>query len=199
MIAERQTAKFHASGRAVTTETRIGEYVRVAGVLFASRYTETVIATGETLTEMKWRSIEANGDLPDEWFSPPRFQRTRLQALLEHLYGERTDEQAVLWSYSQFRRAFPHVHTRAGIEMIGYQILKMGPTGSAVALLQANAGDHPRSASSAFGLGRALAEAGRLDEARVQYQRALALDPGYDRAQKALNALDRTGKRAPNQ
>ena len=191
IVAERRTAPFHAFGDPVTTETRFLDYRPVAGVLFPFRSEETVIATGDVLTSMHWGSIEANRPAPIDWFSPPKFDRSPLQRFLEQLYAARSDEQAVMWTYHQFRRFHAAVDTRAGIELIGYQFVKMGDTASAIALLQANAKAYPSVASSAFGLGRALAANGDDSAARSQYERALRLDPNYSRAQTALQSLGR--------
>ncbi len=192
VTAERRSAPIHAFGDPVTSETRIGDYRPAAGsggVLFAHAYVETDIATGEILNSMQWGKVEANRELPASWFSPPEFERTKLQRFLELLYGERTDKEAVLWSYVDFRRAHPEIDTREGIEVIGYQMLKMSDAEAAVALLEANARDYPDSSSSAFGLGRAYATAGQPETARTQFERALGLDANNRRAKQALAAL----------
>ncbi len=137
----------------------------------------------------QWGKIEANRDLPASWFSPPEFERTPLQAFLEALYGERADPSAVMWSYDDFRRAHPGIDTREGVEVIGYQMLKMGDHESAIALLEANARDYPDSSTSAFGLARAYQSADRRALARREYVRALELDPENSRAKRALAAL----------
>jgi len=162
----------------------------VAGVLFPHRSIETVIATGETLTSMQWGSIQANLDLPIDWFSPPSFERTDLQLFLEQLYAARTDRAALMWTYAQFRRCHPEIDTRPGIELIGYQILKMGQVDQAVALLQANVSAYPNSATSAFALGRAQLAAGDRRAARSSFETALALDSTHSRAKAALASLD---------
>ncbi len=190
IVAERRSAPFHAFGDRVTTESRYDDYRPVAGFLFPFKYSETVIATGETLTEMQWGSIEANLDLSPESFSPPVFARNDLQRFLEQLFAARTDEQAVMWTYSQFRRFHPGIDTRAGVELIGYQFLKMGEVDQAITLLQANAANYPDSASSAFGLGRAFAAADNATAARAEYERASSLDPEYRRAAEALRSLE---------
>lgn len=190
IVAERYTAPFHAFGEPVVRETRIGDYRPVAGVLRAHRYVATEIGTGRELSSMQWGRIEANRELPSTWFSPPVFTRTRLQRFLEHLYGERTDVEALLWSYAEFRRAWPEIDTRAGVETIGYQMLKMGEVAQAIALLEVNAEDHPESADSAFGVGRAYATAGDGARARIWLGKALALDPEHRRARKMLDSLD---------
>ncbi len=189
VTAERMTAPFHAFGDPVTSETRVGDYREAASVLFPHSFVETVIATGEPLTQMQWGKVEANRELPTSWFSPPVFERTSLQAFLEALYGERADRSAVMWSYTDFRRARPEIDTREGIETIGYQMLKMGDFDAAIALLEANARDYPDSSTSAFGLGRAYETADQRARARRQYERALELDPGNGRAERALASL----------
>lgn len=188
-VASRQAAPVHAFGEAVAGETRIGDHREVAGVVFPHRFAETRVETGEELSTMQWNRIEANVDIPVEWFSPPEFERTPLQAFLEHLYVQRTDVDAVLWTYHAFRRAHPEIDTRRGVETVGYHMLKMGEVDEAVALLEANRADYPDSADAAFALGRAYRTADRLAEARAEFERGLSLDPGHERARAASSAL----------
>lgn len=188
LIAERKTAPIHAFGERVRSEERIGDYREVAGVLFAFAHREVEIATGKVLSQMQWNEIVANDPLDPAAFSPPQFTRTPLQAFLEQLYAQRTDVQAVLWSYRDFRLAWPAVDTRGGIEFIGYQMLKMGDVAGATALLERNAADYPTAATSAFALGRAYLTAGKTEAGKREMERALALDPHYERAKEALAA-----------
>ena len=195
ITAERMSAPIHAYGEPVKRETRVGDYRRVAGVLFASHYAETDIATGGLVSEMRWGKIEADRNPPRWWFSPPPYpgqasERTPLQIFLEHLYFERTDGEAVMWTYAEFRRVYAGVDTHAGVELIGYQMLKMGDTDTAIRLLEENAVDYPLAASALFGLGRARAAAGLDDAARTAFERALELDPKHRQAQRALAALE---------
>lgn len=186
LIAERKVAPIHAFGASVASEERFGDFRPVRGVLFAFSSREVEIATGRVLNEMKWNSITVNENLDPAVFSPPNFPRTPLQSLLEKLFAERADREAVMWSYRGFRRAYPELDTDAGIQAIGYQMLKMGDSVSAVALLEANAAEHPKSSGAAFGLGRALKTAGKSAEARAAFERAVALDPKNKRAVEAL-------------
>ena len=189
LVAERKTAPIHAFGSSVTSEERFGDYRAVDGILFALADREVEIATGKLLNEMQWTSITLNRDLDPQAFSPPAFTRTPLQRFLEQLYEERSDAKAVLWTYRDFRRAHADLDTRDGVEVIGYQMVKMGDHQGAIALLRANAADYPRAASSAFALGRAYVAAGNVADGRAALQRALAIDPAYQRAAKALAAL----------
>lgn len=189
VVGSRHTAPVHAFGAAVTSHTRFADNRKVAGVLFPFRSEEVEIATGKVLNAMQWGRIEANADIPARWFSPPEFERTRLQTLMEQLYIQRDDPQAVLWTYHNFRRAYPGEDTREAAEVAGFQSLKMGAIDSAIALLERNAADHPNAANSAFGLGRAYATAKRYAEARAEFQRALRLESGNERATKALAEL----------
>ena len=189
IAAVRKTAPIHAFGAPVTSEDRVSDYRSIDGVLFPFRSTEVDIATGRELNSMTWGAIEINKKLPREWFSPPAYSRTPLQEFLEQLYSERADSSAVRWSYFAFRRAHPEVDTRSGVEMIGYQMLKMGDQLGATTLLTMNASDFPRSASSAFGLGRALLAGGDTTRARREFVRALDLDPSNKNAADALASI----------
>lgn len=189
LVASRHTAAVHAFGTPVSSQTRFADFRKVAGVLFPFRSEEVEIATGKKLNAMQWGRIEANSSIPAAWFSPPEFTRTAMQTFIEQLYRQRSDPKAVLWTYHAFRRANPNVDTQDAAQVAGFQSLKMGAIDSAIALLERNAKDNPTGANAAFGLGRAYAQAGRVADARAEYQRALALDPKHDRAAKALADL----------
>jgi hypothetical protein len=189
LIAERKAAPIHAFGEKVRSEERIGDYRDVAGVLFPFAHHEVEIATGRVLNEMQWTSIVANSVTDEKLFSPPDWNRTPLQRLLEQLYAERTDADAALWTYRDFRRAQPGVDTHDGIAAIGYQMLKMGDVEPATRLLEANAADYPNAANAAFGLGRAYEAGAKLRDAEREYRRTLTLDPTHARAKAALERL----------
>jgi Flp pilus assembly protein TadD len=95
----------------------------------------------------------------------------------------------VEWSYHAFRQGHPGIDTREGVEAIGYQMLKMNDNAGAIALLVLNAGDYPKSSSSAFALGRAYRSASDTVRARAELGRAIALDPSNKRASDALAAI----------
>jgi hypothetical protein len=189
LIAVRKAAPIHAFGEKVSSEERIGDYREVEGVLFPFEHKEVETGTGRVLNEMHWKSITVNHELDPAVFSPPEWKRTALQLLLAQLFAERADLDAVMWSYRDFRAAHPNVDTDGAIQAVGYQILKMGDVHSAVTLLQHNAADYPRSASAAFGLGRAWRTANEIAKAEAEFRRALVLDPGYKRAADALKSL----------
>jgi hypothetical protein len=190
LIAERKAAPIHAFGEKVTSEERIGDYRDVDGVLFPFEHQEVEIATGRVLNEMHWKSITLNHDLDRASFSPPEWKRTPAQELIAQIFAERTDENAVMWTYSDFRLANPDADTDAAIQAVGYQMLKMGSVQPAVALLKQNASDHSRSPGAAFGLARALKSAGECEAAKREFGRALRLDPSYKRATEALKTLE---------
>lgn len=189
IAATRRAAPIHAFGAPVASEERYGDYRAVDGIVFPFKATETEIASGKEISSMQWGAIEANRELPREWFSPPRFTRTLLQDFLEHLYYERADTSALRWTYFAFRRAHPETDTREGIETIGYQMLKMGDYTGGIAILAMNADDYPQSSTSAFGLGRAYNTAGDTARARQAFERAVNLDPKNKRAGDALALL----------
>jgi hypothetical protein len=182
----RQTAKVHAFGSRVTSESVFGAYRRVAGVLFPTTSREVDLSTGRELNRLTWTKIRVDLPLPVSMFSPPRFVRSPRSAMLEDLYAHRDDASYDSGRYQAFHLRSPSVNTEAGVEFIGYQILKTGVTSSAVALLAANAHDYPRSADAQFGLGRAYRVAGRERLAIAAFRRALQLRPSDSRARAAL-------------
>lgn len=190
IVAIRQASPVHAFGDAVLTESRVGDYRSVGGILFSFTSTEVEIKTNRELSNMVWGKIEVDRQLPREWFAPPQFVRTTLQSFLETLYSERADISAIEWSYHAFRQAHPDIDTRDGVEAIGYQMLKMGDYAGSISLLALNARDYVRSSSSAFALGRAYRSAGEIDKARLEFKRALELDPSNKKASDALTTLD---------
>ena len=189
LIASRKVAPVHAFGAGIASETRWTDYRQVAGVLFSFRSEEVALATGQTLNAFQTTAIDVNRTFDPAVFSPPVFTRTPLQAFLERLFAEREDVRAVSWSYHDFRRAYPDVGTDDGVQAIGYQMVKMGDTGSAIFLLEQNAKTYARSSGAAFALGRAYQTAGRRTDARAEFGRALALDPTNERARTALRSL----------
>jgi hypothetical protein len=189
ITAVRQTAKVHAFGDRVTSESVYGGYRRFAGVLLPTTFREVDLATGRELNRLTWTGVRVNQQLPIAMFSPPRFVRSPLSALLEDLYVHRDDPVYARVHYEAFRRRNPLVNTESDIEFIGYQILKTGVSASAVALLAANVRDHPVSADARFGLGRAYRAAGRERLAIAEFRSALRLRPTDSRARAALQQI----------
>jgi Tetratricopeptide repeat len=189
ILGDRRAAPIHAFGEPVRSENHIGDYRMVNEVLFPYSIREVEIATGEELNAVTVESIVVNQTFDLSFFSPPQYQRTPLQQMLEQLYMERTDPVCVMWTYRSFRAANVNIDTRDGVEFIGYQMVKMGDSNGAIQLLTANANDYPKSASAQFGLGRAYKAAGELANARLHFQRALEIDPTFKKATDGLNAL----------
>lgn len=186
IIADRKAAKVHAFGADVPSETRWSDYRAVNGVMFAHLNVEVEIATGKELNRFRTDRIEVNQALDASMFSPPQIRRTPLQSLMDQIFQERDDADAIEWTYHDFRHAYPNINTESAMEVIGFQALKMGSTPAAIRLLERNRDDYPRSAAAAFGLGRAYRAAGRSAEAKNELELALSLDPNHERAKLAL-------------
>lgn len=189
ILGERRVAPVHAFGAAVQSENRFGDYRPVNGVLFPFTVREVEIATGKELNSVTLQSITPNENFDVGYFSPPQFERTPLQQMLEQLYYERSDVVSVVWTYRTFRTANPGTDTRDGVEFIGYQMVKMSDFPGAIELLKANAVNYPKSATAQYGLGRAYKAAGDTANARASFQRALDIDPSFKKASDGLNAL----------
>lgn len=189
IVGDRRAVPIHAFGEQVRSENHIGDYKPVGGVLFPHLFREIEVATGKELNALTLREIVVNPAVDSSFFAPPQFQRTPLQAFLEDLFCERTDAASVMWSYRTFSFAHADLDTRAGIEFIGYQMLKMGDTQAAIKLLSANAEKYPDSASAEFSLGRAYKVSGNIQQAREHFQRAVQIDPKFKKATEELNSL----------
>jgi len=191
IIADRITAPIHAFGDHVRTEARIGGYRDINGALFPTKFDEYVIATGKPLNELGggWETIEANIELPLDYFSPPSEAKTVLARMLNATFATRMSPPDALSWYRDFR-ANPktaRIDIESGMNALGYQCLKNGAVETAVLLLEANVRDYPKSAAAHFGLGRAYRTAGRENDAVAQFRKALSIDPNYKRAADALS------------
>lgn len=186
IVASGAAAPIHAFGDTVQRLTRFDDYRRVAGVLLPHRSFSVQMPSGKPLHSMQWGTIEANVNLPPDWFSPPQFERTPLQAFIEHLYTQRADVDAVLWTCHEFRRAWPEVDIAGAVNIAGFQILKMGASETAIALLHFSVDANPECGDCYFGLGRAWDTAGQPQKAREVWQRGLKAAPGDKRIRQAL-------------
>jgi hypothetical protein len=105
IVGDRRSAPIHAFGQAVRSENRTGDYRPVNGVLFPFSVKEVEIATGREMNSNTIQSIVVNEPLDPSFFSPPQFQRTPLQQMLEQVYAPRTPMwiRGMAWSSSDTR------------------------------------------------------------------------------------------------
>lgn len=181
----------HAFGKKYSTDQVYGDYRAEGGVMFAHSDAEIDATTGKILDKGGVASIEINPDLPLSMFSPPTWNRTPLQQMIQRIYDERDEPAAVMATYRDFAQLLDMRAPATGdaVDFVGYQCLKMGHTDTTVALLSQNVSDHPASARAHFGLGRAYASAGETAKAKGEFSRALSIDPNFLRARTALEAL----------
>ncbi len=188
---EERVVPMHAFGKRYTTLDAFSDYRPEGGVMRAHAFREVDEQTGKSLTESFVTSVDINPDLHASMFHPPDWDRTPLQSMIQRIFEERTEPEAVMATYRDFR-TLVDVRSKAAsdaIDFVGYQCLKMGQVETTVALLAQNVSENPNSARAHFGLGRAYVASGRKNEARAQYRAALALDPDMRRAQSALDDL----------
>ncbi len=189
--AEKRVVPMHAFGKRYTTIDVLSDYRPEAGVYRAHLFKQIDEDTEKVLTESAVTRVEINPTLPLSMFSPPEWNRTPLQQMIQRIYDERDEPRSVMATYRDFSQLID-LHSAAvgdAVDFVGYQCLKMGHADSAVLLLRQNVADHPNSAGAHFGLGRAYEAMGNHNDAKAQYQRALVIDPNYKQARDALAAL----------
>jgi tetratricopeptide (TPR) repeat protein len=186
-----ETVPMHAFGHRYKVHDLYEDYRTEGGVPWPHRDREVDAETGQILDEGGIHKVDINPSLSLASFSPPQWDRTPLQRMIQQIYDERDEAGSAVATYRAFS-ALVNERTAAAsdaVDFVGYQCLKMGHADTAVALLALNVASYPASARAHFGYGRALQAAGNRAMARVEYQRALAIDPKYDRARAALKAL----------
>jgi len=185
-----QNIQLHSFGKNVRTHFAMRDYRRVGGVLMPFRTVQIDDASGRIIDSSVTESARADIGLKASDFAPPQLELTPLQQAISAIYQEREDTEASLQTYRDYHSKFGAAsETVEAIDFIGYQCLKMGDVKTAVALLRLNVAYYQNSASAHFGLGRALAVAGDTASARLEFQRALAIDPSFKKAADALAAL----------
>jgi hypothetical protein len=181
---------FHAFGGSYATHMEMSDYRPEGGVMMPHRSREVDTATGKIFDESTVESVDINPELPLAIFSPPVWERTPIQQMIQRIYEERTDPAAVMQTYRDFKALIGSATSTANaVDFVGYQCLKMGESATAVALLTQNVTDNPQAPRAHFGLGRVFKTQGRVAEANAEFDRALALDPNYIQARTARDAL----------
>jgi hypothetical protein len=101
------------------------------------------------------------------------------------------DSAGALRLHLEYKTDPRHAYTDTELELnaLGYELLRQGRHGAAIAVLQLNTADHPGSSNAFDSLGEAYLEAGRREEAIRSYERALALQPGNENARQMLEKL----------
>ncbi len=189
LIGRRFTAPFHAFGESVTTQTLIGGYRTVNGVLFPTRFAEYDLATGELLGGGEgWETIEANETISHKMFAPPNPPDTPVARLVNAIFLSRFITADVLVWYRHFRSdpATADIDIEGAIESVAYHCLKSGAVPTGLALLEENLELHPKSVKAHFSLGRAFRVAGREQDALAAFREALKIDPAFQPAKDAI-------------
>jgi hypothetical protein len=190
LVARRFTAPVHAFGEAVTSQAVFGDWRPVAGILFPFSLRETDLATGESMDESTWQSIEANVPLAAAVFSPPPRKDTPVARRANAIFAARHVPADALGWYHDFLRdpATAGIDVEGAVESVAYECLKNGAIPTGTALLEENLRAHPASARAHFGLGRAYRAAGREADALARFREALRLDSTLVAARDALTS-----------
>ncbi len=116
------------------------------------------------------------------------------QPSLAHRMGDAFtagDSARAIALHRQYRADPRHryAETEIALNGLGYELLRQGRRGHAIAVMRLNAADHPGSSNAFDSLGEAYMEAGMREEAIRSYGRAVTLDPANQNAAQMLEKL----------
>lgn len=196
-VMSRAVAPHHGEGRAIEIVSIRDDFREVDGVAFAHRHVERALPSGAQLSTLRWERIEVNGELPDDWFSPPvseaaaQYQRFR-RAALEVRLG---DLSALLSAYLEVDRAEADRRRESELNTLGYELLSHERFAAAITVFELALGLYPASANLHDSLGEAYMLAGDVALAIESYRRSIELDPKNDHGVRMIEKLE---NRAPN-
>jgi tetratricopeptide (TPR) repeat protein len=101
------------------------------------------------------------------------------------------DDSLALRRYRAYRADPRHAYadTEAGLNALGYELLRGERPASAVRVFELSVAEHPASSNAFDSLGEGYLRAGRREEAIRSYRRSLELDPENGNAAAQLRAL----------
>lgn len=192
-VMSRAVAPHHGEGRAIEIVSINDDFREVDGVALAHRHVERELPSGAQLSTLTWERMEVNGELPDDWFSPPlseaaaHYQRFRRAALDVRL----GDLSALLSGYIELDGAEADRRRESALNTLGYELLSHERFAAAIAVFELALGRYPTSANLHDSLGEAYMLAGDVASAIESYRRSVELDPKNDHGVRMIEKLER--------
>ncbi len=183
-------APFHGEGKTIEIVEIRSDYRLVNGVMMAHSFVTK--SNEKTIAELTWDKIEANTNIPDEWFSPPlsleqerfkEFRENMLDGQLSQL-NDQYQEYEELASI-RFRKKLENELNTFGYELISYERYQ-----DAIKVFKMAISLHPGSGNLNDSLGETYLTIGDTVNAVKYYKEAVRLNPQNQHAVKILKEIN---------
>ncbi len=101
--------------------------------------------------------------------------------------------QSAVGEYHRLKKEEPDAYNfkESQLNMLGYQLMQVGRTADAIEIFKLNAEAYPQSGNCYDSLGEAYLLNGQKDQARINYKKAVDLDPKNTNAIEILKTLEK--------
>ncbi|MDC8002910.1 hypothetical protein POV27_02490 [Aureisphaera galaxeae] len=184
-------APYHGEGKTIEIFERRYDYRPVAGIMMSFKSQDR--SGDKILSENEIHRIEANLDVPQDWFSPPlsqeqeMFKNLRETILdtdiekLNSLYGDYKD-----FSEGQFQKKLAAEVNTFGYELISYERFE-----DAIEVFKMGTVQFPSDSNLFDSLGETYLAIGDTVNARINYAKSVALNPNNKHGIKVLNSINK--------
>ncbi len=185
-------APFHGEGATIEIFEKRSDYRPVNGVLMSFKNEQR---SGEkVLSTWNCHSIEANKDVPDEWFSPPLSQEEAVfKAFREDFLAGKLDQITSEYSAyrmlaeGQLRKKLENQINTYGYELISYERYE-----DAIRIFKLGIENYPESSNLYDSLGETYLTIGDTLQAIENYQKSVDLNPGNVHGKEVLSSIKST-------
>ncbi len=182
-------APFHGEGAEIEIFEKRSGYRPVNGVLMPFKIESF---SGETrLSLMQWDKIEANKEIPDEWFSPPLSEKQKMfKTYREKILDGNMDEMhSGYLEYHNFSKNQLNNELAVQINTFGYELISYERYKDAIALFELAVAEFPRSSNLYDSLGETYLKIGDTLNAVINYRRSVVLNPNNTHGIEVLSQI----------
>ena len=180
---------FHGEGAVIEIFEKRSDYRPVGGILMP--FTIQQKSGEEVLSTIAWDKIEANHELPEDWFSPPlsleqeMFTAIRTTALKDGLSKLAQQFQ----EYQQLAEQQLNKKLENELNTFGYELISYERYEDAIQVFQLALSHYPESGNLYDSLGEAYLLKGDTVKGISHYQTALRLNPDNAHAKRVLKEI----------
>lgn len=183
-------APFHGEGAVIEIFEKRSDYRPVGGILMPHRIEQ--MSGDEVLAALAWETIEANADVPDEWFSPPPSRQQAMFTELRHaVLADSADELASRYTaYRDVAVGQLEQQLENELNTFGYELISHGRFEDAIEIFRLAIRQHPASSNLHDSLGEAYLLNADTARSVTHYRRSLELNPNNGHAAEVLAQIE---------